>query len=89
MSFEGRRKTIFFSRGDNSVSVEEKILSTFQIEKYSVLECDNRTHRLIVLPLKNVNGSHVIQRRRAFYICEVSSLIVGIYSYSWLYVEVQ
>ena len=87
MSFEGRRKTIFFSRGDDSVSVEEKILSTFQIEKYTVLECNSRTHQLIVSPLKNVNGSHVIQRRRAFCICEVSSLIVA--SYTLGYVEVQ
>ena len=68
---EERCKTLYLTRDDNPKHVEEIIKSTFDLESYTILDCDKRCN-LFVSPLKTISGKQAIERRKALYLCEVS-----------------
>ena len=72
MIAEGKIKTIYFSRDDESTTVNEKIRAAFGIERFKILECKRVSQRLFLSPVKDFDGSQAIERRRALYLCEVS-----------------
>ena len=69
---DGRIKTVFVSRQDNSTSIDAKLKSVFGLNNYTVLECDSRTHKLSISPHQDIDGRKAIERRRNLYLCEVS-----------------
>ena len=68
---EQRLKKIYISRDDDSACVEGKIKSAFNLDYYTILDCDKKGN-LSVSPLKDIDGCQAIKRCRALYLCEVS-----------------
>ena len=69
---DGRIKTVFVSREDNSTSMDAKIKSAFGLKNYTVLEYARKARKLFISPHQDINGSQAIKRRRNLYLCEVS-----------------
>ena len=71
---DGRIKTVHLSRDEDSNSVDTKIREAFGIadSHYKILECDGKSQRLSLSPLRDIDGHQAIERRR-LYLCEVSN----------------
>ena len=71
LAAEGRILNMKFHREMTADEVKRKILGSFQVSKYTLLECDNTGHNLVRCSDQDIDGVSVVQRRACLYLCEV------------------
>ena len=71
LAAEERILNMKFHREMTADEVKSKILGSFQVSKYTLLECDNTGHNLVLCSDQDIDGVSVVQRRGCLYLCEV------------------
>ena len=70
LASSGRILSIRFTPTMSSQSIREKIEGAFNINYFTVLECDSNSHQLIKAAEQDLSGFEVVSRKGSLYLCE-------------------
>jgi hypothetical protein len=70
LASEGRILNMKVTRGMSAKEIKDKISKAFEVQNYTVLECDGNGHSLIKCCDQEIDGDAVAQRRGCLYLCE-------------------
>ena len=54
----------------SSLEAKNQIIRAFKVDKFVLLECDNRRHSLIKASDQTINGDKAVDRKGGLYLCE-------------------